>query len=96
MLAIAGSGRFSAAFVAAGLLAVLPSYLTNPRWVELLPVAFGLAALASSVLQGGTAGVTDWLRRSVARRRELDRPGPAEERWRASTPSTVVPEAVRS
>jgi len=96
VLAIAGSGRFSAAFVAAGLLAVLPSYLTNPRWVELLPVAFGLAALASSVLQGGTAGVTDWLRRSVARRRELDRPGPAEERWRASTPSTVVAEAVPS
>ena len=97
VLAIAGSGRFTAAFVAAGLVAVLPSYLTNPRWVELLPVAFGVAALASSVLQGGTPGVTDWLRRSIVRRRELDRPGPAEDRWRESVPSTVIiPEAVPS
>jgi len=95
VLAIAGSGRFSAAFVAAGLLAVLPSYLTNPRWVELLPVAFGFAALASSVLQGGTPVVADWLRRSAARRREFDRPGPAEERWRATMPAPmVIPEGV--
>jgi branched-subunit amino acid ABC-type transport system permease component len=97
VLAIAGSGRFSAAFVAAGLLAVLPSYFTNPRWVELLPVAFGLAALGSSVLQDATPAVADCLRRSTFRRRELDRPGPAEERWRASSPSVVVlPGAVAS
>src|SRR5207248_9740517 len=64
VLAIAGSGRFSAAFVAAALLAVVPSYLTNPRMVQLLPVAFGLGALASSTLQGASGALANWLRRT--------------------------------
>lgn len=97
VLAIAGSGRFSAAFVAAGLLAVVPSYLTDPRQVELLPVAFGLAALATSTLQGSAAGLTASLRRSVAGRREPERSGPAAARWSgAMGRRAVAPEGTAS
>ncbi|MGH9138186.1 MAG: ABC transporter permease subunit [Acidimicrobiales bacterium] len=49
VLAIAGVGEIRAAFMAAVLFAVVPSYLADSSLVEYLPVLFGAAAIVGSM-----------------------------------------------
>lgn len=50
VLAISGPGLIRSAFVAAAALTVVPAYIDNPTFIDLLPVLFGASAIATVVL----------------------------------------------
>lgn len=50
VLAIAGPGLIRSAFVAAAALTVVPAYIDNATFIDLLPVLFGASAIATVVL----------------------------------------------
>ncbi|MFN2537763.1 MAG: hypothetical protein ABR549_06370 [Mycobacteriales bacterium] len=50
VLAISGPGLLRSAFVASAALTVIPFYIDNRTFVEILPVLFGLSAIATVVL----------------------------------------------
>jgi ABC-type branched-subunit amino acid transport system permease subunit len=53
VLALAGTGEFSAAVIAAFVLAVVPSYVDNPDYTSWQSVIFGALAITASLAQGG-------------------------------------------
>jgi len=67
VLAIAGSGEFSAAFIAAFVLAALPSYANSQRYSDLQPVLFGVLAISAALAQGGRFPLAAWFARSKQR-----------------------------
>jgi ABC-type branched-subunit amino acid transport system permease subunit len=67
VLAIAGSGEFSAAFIAAFVLAAVPSYANSKGYTDLQPVFFGVLAIGAALAQGGRFPLVAWFRRSQER-----------------------------
>jgi branched-subunit amino acid ABC-type transport system permease component len=67
VLAIAGSGEFSAAFIAAFVLAVVPSYANSKGYTDLQPVLFGAVAIGAALAQGGRFPLAAWFQRSKER-----------------------------
>jgi branched-subunit amino acid ABC-type transport system permease component len=71
VLAIAGRGEIRAAFVAAALLVVGPSYLDSDTLIQYLPVVFGTAAIVASVPWSSHTAVAGSARRPLAGRAQL-------------------------
>jgi ABC-type branched-subunit amino acid transport system permease subunit len=82
VLAVAGSGEFAAAVIAAFVLAVLPSYVDNPAYTDWQPVIFGVLAMVAMLVQAGGLPFATWLRRSAERHAERGRYSPVAERMR--------------
>jgi ABC-type branched-subunit amino acid transport system permease subunit len=80
VLAIAGPGEFSAAFIAAFLLAVLPSYVNRQGFTEWQPVGFGVAAVVAALGMNGRFRFGERLERSAARSAERGRFSPVADR----------------
>jgi ABC-type branched-subunit amino acid transport system permease subunit len=85
VLALAGTGEFSAAVIAAFVLAVVPSYVDKPAYTDWQPVIFGAAAILASLAQGGGLPFAAWLRRSAERNAERSKYSPVAERNRLVT-----------
>jgi branched-subunit amino acid ABC-type transport system permease component len=83
VLAIAGSGEFAAAFIAAALLAVVPSYVDNPTYTDWQTVIFGALAVAAALAQGGCS-LANWFQRSADRHGDRIRSSPAADRMALS------------
>jgi branched-subunit amino acid ABC-type transport system permease component len=86
LLAISGAGILRASFVAAFLVAVLPSYIF--RWeaaVDYLPVSFGLSAVVIAMMASGRYDLTAWFRRAAQRADERASRSPAAERLREAS-----------
>jgi branched-subunit amino acid ABC-type transport system permease component len=60
VLAVAGSRPLLSAFVAAGAYAVVPSYFTDQRAVESVPVVFGAAAITLAVAVANADAIARW------------------------------------
>jgi len=69
VLAIAGPGLLRSALVASAALTVVPAYLDNARFLEVLPVLFGASAIAA-VVAGRVAGTAAAPAGASRRRRE--------------------------
>jgi len=80
VLAIAGSGEVSAAFIAAFLLAVMPSYVQNQSYTDLQPVLFGVIAIGAALAQGGRFPLSTWFARSKERHAERSARSPVTAR----------------
>jgi branched-subunit amino acid ABC-type transport system permease component len=85
VLALAGTGEFSAAVVAAFVLAVVPSYIDKPAYTNWQPVIFGALAVTASLAQGGGLPFGAWFRRSAERSAERSVYSPVRERNRLAT-----------
>jgi len=85
VLALAGSGEFSAAVIAAFVLAVVPSYVDKPAYTDWQPVIFGAAAIWASLAQGGALPFAAWFRRSAERSAERSIYSPVRERNQLAT-----------
>jgi len=85
VLALAGSGEFSAAVIAAFVLAVVPSYVDKPAYTDWQPVIFGGLAVMASLAQGGGLPFAAWFRRSAERNAERSVHSPVRERNRLAT-----------
>jgi branched-subunit amino acid ABC-type transport system permease component len=89
VLALAGRGEFSAAFIGAFVIAVVPTYLDSPTYAKLQPVLFGAFALVAALSEGGALNVKDRLAGFLSRRADrtserLSR-SPVRERLAAAT-----------
>jgi branched-subunit amino acid ABC-type transport system permease component len=82
VLALAGVGEFSAAVIAAFVLAVVPSYVDKPAYTDWQPVIFGVLAVTASLTQGGGLPFAAWFRRSAERYAERGKFSPVKERMR--------------
>jgi ABC-type branched-subunit amino acid transport system permease subunit len=80
VLALAGRGEFSAGVIAAFVLAVVPSYVDEPAYIDWQPVIFGSLALLASLAQGGVLPGAAWWRRSAERNAERSVYSPVRER----------------
>jgi ABC-type branched-subunit amino acid transport system permease subunit len=85
VLALAGTGEFSAAVIAAFVLAVVPSYVDKPAYTDWQPVIFGSLAVLASLAQGGALPFAAWFRRSAERNAERSTHSPVRERNRLVT-----------
>ncbi|MGH8998785.1 MAG: ABC transporter permease subunit [Acidimicrobiia bacterium] len=90
VLALAGRGEFSAPFLGAFILSVVPTYLDSPTYIELQPVMFGAFALLAALAEGGALHVREsvagWLARRNERTVERLRRSPVRARM-AAVPS---------
>ena len=68
VLALAGRGEFSAAFIGAFVISVVPTYLDSPTYSKLQPVLFGAFALLAALSEGGALNVKDRVGSFVSRR----------------------------
>jgi ABC-type branched-subunit amino acid transport system permease subunit len=68
VLALAGRGEFSAAFIGAFVISVVPTYLDSPTYSKLQPVLFGAFALLAALSEGGALNVKDRLGSFASRR----------------------------
>jgi ABC-type branched-subunit amino acid transport system permease subunit len=87
VLALAGPGEFSAAVVAAAVLAVLPSYVDRPAYTDWQPVIFGALAILASLAQGGALPFAAGFRRSAERSAERSVHSPVRDRNRRLAPA---------
>jgi ABC-type branched-subunit amino acid transport system permease subunit len=68
VLALAGRGEFSAAFIGAFVISVVPTYLDSPTYTKLQPVLFGAFALLAALGEGGALNVKDSVGAFLSRR----------------------------
>jgi ABC-type branched-subunit amino acid transport system permease subunit len=61
VLALAGGGQLVGPVVAAVALTVMPAYITNPTFIDLQPVLFGLTALLATLVRNTEFDLTAWL-----------------------------------
>ncbi len=80
VLALAGSGEFSASVIAAFVLAVVPSYVDQAAYTDWQPVIFGALAVVASIAQGGRLPLAAWLRRGLEGTVERSMYSPVRER----------------
>ncbi|MEW6472861.1 MAG: ABC transporter permease [Actinomycetota bacterium] len=80
VLAISGSAPLGSAFVAAGLLVLVPAYADSPTLIEYQPVAFGVAAIVAAVASTGAFDVRRRLARWAAASDGRRRRSPVAER----------------
>ncbi|HVW32436.1 MAG TPA: ABC transporter permease [Acidimicrobiia bacterium] len=71
VLAIAGPRPLLSGFVAAGAYAVVPAYFTGQRAIQLVPVFFGVSAIAMAVVAANPQAIARW----CSSRRAGDRVG---------------------